>query len=286
MDPRWDRIRVSLLQHVGSAEADQQLAELCATLHALSGCSCARDVITFTQQSKQQLEDASRSFIMAWHERLHSRETISACLMLCLWKRLTSVFYIQRSFWDGMEDELASELVRAFLNTVSDEATARALLVSETLVFRTEQRVIDTRRKELRTAGERRRRSQLPEWVVPPPRPCVEIHRFELTEIIEALGREADTAMDLLIEIFRADHDYDAVAARRGITRERVQSEAKRCLHRVRMYVEEKTTATAVFQSEISFSSGSLEIECANDNARDGGSNDDDDGDKSSSGRG
>ena len=86
------------------------------------------------------------------------------------------------------------------------------------------------------------------------------------------------------MDVFRADHDYDAVAFRRGLTREDVQAEAKRCLHRIRMHAEEKTTSTAVFGSETSFSSGLLETEGANDNALDGGSNDDDDGNQSSSG--
>jgi hypothetical protein len=284
MDPRWERMRVSLLQHVESAEAQQELAELSATLHALSGCARARDAIVSAQQSRQTIEDTSRSLIHEWQAQLQRRQTIGAFLMLCLWRRLTSLYYGQRSYWIELEDELASEILRSFLHVVSDPVTERAPLVSETLVFRTEQRVIDTRRRQLRVDGERRRRSQLPDWALVSARPSAEITRFELTDTIEAIGREAGVEVDLLIDVFRSDHDYDVVAARRGAAREDIQADVKRLLHRIRMHVDEKATLTAVFGSETPFSSGSLEIEGANDNAHDGGSNDDDDGNRSGSG--
>jgi hypothetical protein len=284
MDPRWERIRVSLLRQVESAEVEQDFAELSAALRALSGCVRVSDAITCVQQNKQKIEETSRSFIHLWHERLTLQQTIGSFLMLCLWRRLTTLFYGQRSFWMEMEEELASEIMRAFLMVVSDRATEQAPLVSETLVFRTEQRVVEAKRRQLRLDGERRRRSQLPEWLNRRAPPATEIGRFELANAIEALGRDADVETDLLMDVFRADHDYDAVAARRGLTREDVQAEAKRCLRRIRAHVEEKTTSTAVFGSETSFSSGSIETEGANDNALDGGSNDDDDGNQSSTG--
>jgi len=156
--------------------------------------------------------------------------------------------------------------------------------VSETLLLRTEQPLIETKRRRLRVDGERRRRSQLPEWLNPPSRPSTEIARFELTDAIEVLGREAGIETGLLLDVFRSDHDYAAVAARRGLTRDDVQAETKRCLHRMRMHVDGKTTSTAVFGSETSASIGSLETEGANDNAHDGGSNDDDSGHQSNSG--
>ena len=195
MDPRWDRIRISLLQQVESAEMEQDFAELLTAFQTLSGCARMRDAITCVQQSNQKAEETSRFFVRLWHERLMLQQTIGSFLMLCLWRRLIT-FYNQRSFWAETEEELASEIMRAFLVAVSDQATERAPLVSETLVFRTEQRVIEAKRRQLRLDGERRRRSQLPEWLNRRAPPSTEIGRFELADTIEALGRDADVETD------------------------------------------------------------------------------------------
>ena len=150
MDPRWERIRVSLLQHVESAEAGQEFAELSATLHALSGCARARDAISCAQQDKDNAEETSRSLIHVWHERFPLRQTVGAFLMLCLWRRLTSLFYNQRSFWIEMEEELSAEIMRAFLNAVNDRATEQAQRVSETLVLRNHGRGLYLREGRVR----------------------------------------------------------------------------------------------------------------------------------------
>jgi len=287
MDQRWERLRVSMLQHVEAAEAKEDFAELSATLQELVGCSCARDAIDRAQQGRQYAEEISRALVGVWRDRPTLREPIGALLMLCLWKDLTKVFRKQRRpFWTKLEDDLASEIIRAFLNAVADPATSRAPRVADTLVLRTMERVVAMRRRQLRLDGERRRRSQLPEWLNPPARSPREIKRLELTNEIEQLGLEATVEIDLLIEVFRSDHNFDAVAARRGMSRDEVMVRTKRLLARLREHVEEKSTITAAFGAEISSSFGSLELEVANDNAHDddGGSNDDDHGDKSSCG--
>jgi len=288
MDPCWEAIRVSLLAKVEVMEAEPSFAAIGALLPSLCGCVRAPDAINVARRDKRIREDLCRALAEMWHGSKDLRETIDALVMLCLWRKLTMVFSKQLVYWTGEGKELAAEMVKVFLGELRDRALLRASVVSETLWRRTEQRVIYIRRRQRRIARERHKPEELPLWVLEPPRPGREVQRFELTEAIIALGREAELDLDLLIDVFRSDHDYDAVAARRGMTKERAMGETKRLLLRLRMHVEAKSKPTPVFGSEKSSSIGSVLIGGeANDNALEaGGSDDDDDGDGNNSGTG
>src|SRR5581483_8294434 len=120
MDQRWERLRVSLLRNVEVAEGQREFAGLAATLNARLACACARDVISCAQQDKQCAEKTSRILLSVWHERTVLRASVGAVLMLCLWRDLTKVFHRQRRpFWATQEDDLAAEIMRAFLNAVA-----------------------------------------------------------------------------------------------------------------------------------------------------------------------
>src|SRR5262249_36244333 len=131
MDPRWERIRLSLVSQVEVAEQEPSFTELRVLLRAFCGADYAQEAVALARYDKQVREDLSRALADMWRRRAGLRETIASLLMLCLWRRLTRVYYEQRKYWVDAEEELAGEMTRVFLGQLGDRALLRATTVSD-----------------------------------------------------------------------------------------------------------------------------------------------------------
>jgi hypothetical protein len=238
MRQQWERVRRDLSTTIRLPKIVRLYAEIARPRLELAPFETPSTLARHLEalRSDPAGNDLYLSVLDLWRRSAASHADVAGCVLwLGLWPLLDALYWRQRRFWAGEENDLISEIGRCLTTVLRATDVTRVASVALTLVRDTERDLKERRQADL--ADQNR------DWssVVLPWQACTTVgsegEPERLADTTGAIKQQLGSDFELTVAAYQSNCDYEVLRRQFGLADEEIRRRIRRAWRRIRTRV-------------------------------------------------